>query len=378
METTLAGIGTEKQFNSNNELDDPMSAGISLTPDQDLNHWSSFDPFPIDVDPPNTNIYSQGTGKRDATPQRKFTGHEFPTDSTTVDLNSTVTAHLPPFGRLDALANIASYQASDEPARRHPPPPPQLSSAPQTKADQQKMALQKFSKLIIHNIQNATSKEPGDLEDIITRVITSHLGKKDLTTTHNASPQAPDQPSLPTPSLVPDTTSGTMTKKEALNASQAISNLIKKAPNVTSRKASVVARTRKCAHCPVTVARPCDMRKHLKRHTRPYGCTYPKCNKRFGAKSDWKRHENSQHFQLEAFRCQFLSREQTPCGEVFYRAELFKSHLEKEHHMDDDETVTHEVKNRRIGRNGQGQFWCGFCKDIVRLEKRVRTPPQLR
>jgi hypothetical protein len=32
----------------------------------------------------------------------------------------------------------------------------------------------------------------------------------------------------------------------------------------------------------------CEWKKHIKaRHAKPYGCAYPKCHKRFGAKSDW-------------------------------------------------------------------------------------------
>ena len=38
--------------------------------------------------------------------------------------------------------------------------------------------------------------------------------------------------------------------------------------------------------------------------------------------------------------------------------------------MINDDQVAQEIEKRRIGRNGQGQFWCGFCKDIVPLESK--------
>ena len=109
----------------------------------------------------------------------------------------------------------------------------------------------------------------------------------------------------------------------------------------------------------------------MKRHTRPYGCTYPKCHKRFGAKSDWKRHENNQHFQLESYRCQLdAASSKTPCAEVFGRPDLFKKHLENQHLLTALEQIEHEVRSCRIGRNSQGQFWCGFCRKIVKLKEK--------
>ncbi|KAF2662967.1 hypothetical protein K491DRAFT_709618 [Lophiostoma macrostomum CBS 122681] len=373
METTLAGIGTEKQFsNSSNELDDPIPE-ISLTPDQDLHQWSSFDPsthvFAMDVDQTSHNFYHQVSRKASVNPHYNFQSQDISNPFGGTDLPSTAQARRPSFQRLETLADAASTQVTDKPAQRLPP---QLSSAPQTKADQQRQALQKFSKLIVRDIQNASSNEPGDLENVIMRVLSSTLGKKDVPTLRQPSTQTSNQSHLVIPSPSEDLSMDTLTKKEALKATQAMNNLIKKAPNIRPRQSSSFSvHGKRCEHCPVTVARPCDMRKHMKRHTRPYGCTYPKCHKRFGAKSDWKRHENSQHFQLESFRCQLPSpSSQIPCGELFYRVEGFRSHLEQEHKMVMVDAINHEVKNRRIGKNGQGQFWCGFCRKIVRLEKK--------
>jgi hypothetical protein len=106
----------------------------------------------------------------------------------------------------------------------------------------------------------------------------------------------------------------------------------------------------------------------MKRHTRPYGCTFPKCKRTFGSKSDWKRHEDSQHFQLETWRCSQL-KETSCCAELFYRREVFEEHLKDKHGMA-SEAIHHEAKACRIGRNGQGQFWCGFCVKVVELKSK--------
>lgn len=371
MDTTLAGIGTEKQFsNSQNEIDDSVP-GISLTPDQESNQWNSFDPstseFTIGLDQTSTNPLRRPSRHIDADSM-------FHNDQPTVlatDSSSTRRSRLASFPGLDVLADAATSQTSShKPAHR---PHLKLSSAPQTKADQQKEALQKFSKAVVGAIQNAPSDEPADLENVIMRVLSIAMSKKENLSPRPTSRDASNQglPSAQDPSDKIDIDTDTLTKNDALKATKAMSELIKKVPKAQPRLSLVSTNMQKCEHCPVVIARPCDMRKHMKRHTRPYGCTYPKCHKRFGAKSDWKRHENSQHFQLESFRCQLLSpSSQEPCAELFYRAKNFETHLAEDHKMTDSEKVDDEVKMRRIGKNGQGNFWCGFCKTIVPLTRK--------
>jgi hypothetical protein len=109
--------------------------------------------------------------------------------------------------------------------------------------------------------------------------------------------------------------------------------------------------------------RTCDLSKHMKRHQKPYGCTYPRCYESFGGMSDWKRHENSQHFQLEAFRCDYLNASRVVCGQHYHRSSQFEKHLAEAHHLDSSRFEA-TMKRCRIGRNGQGQFWCGFCTHI--------------
>lgn len=132
--------------------------------------------------------------------------------------------------------------------------------------------------------------------------------------------------------------------------------------------------------------------KHLKRHTRPYGCTYTNCPRRFGSKNDWKRHENTMHYQVEAWRCaepkvpdgstSMTTRGKHPgtietttskqCGRLYYRRELFMIHLHEAHNLADpkyEQHVKEQCRKRRVGRNGQCGFWCGFCQTVVPLEK---------
>ncbi|KAL8834460.1 MAG: hypothetical protein Q9176_007484 [Flavoplaca citrina] len=149
----------------------------------------------------------------------------------------------------------------------------------------------------------------------------------------------------------------------------------------------------KCENCSVTTTRECDMkyinpfhpqenrdficlvanhnpRKHRKRHTRPYGCTFPGCSKKLGSKNDWKRHENTQHYQIETWRCHEYSKSSPigQCASIFYRREQFQGHLREKHQIQDDQNIQILCKRDRIGRNGQGKFWCGFCKKIVELK----------
>ncbi|KAL8849108.1 MAG: hypothetical protein Q9221_005877 [Calogaya cf. arnoldii] len=125
-----------------------------------------------------------------------------------------------------------------------------------------------------------------------------------------------------------------------------------------------------CNQCSVTTARQCDMKKHQKRHTRPYGCTFPGCSRKLGSKNDWKRHENTQHYQIETWRCHEYSKSSAigQCASIFYRREQFQGHLRDKHQIYDDQSIQEKCRRHRIGRNGQGKFWCGFCQEIVELE----------
>jgi uncharacterized C2H2 Zn-finger protein len=107
----------------------------------------------------------------------------------------------------------------------------------------------------------------------------------------------------------------------------------------------------------------------MKRHERPYGCTFLTCNKTFGSKNDWKRHENSQHFHLETWRCDEERPEGGACAKVCYRRQTFSEHLVKAHQMSENDAKP-KLDACRIGRNCQARFWCGFCNKLVDLKKK--------
>ncbi|GFF57319.1 hypothetical protein IFM62136_03392 [Aspergillus lentulus] len=127
-----------------------------------------------------------------------------------------------------------------------------------------------------------------------------------------------------------------------------------------------------CGVCAKRTRLRCEMKKHQKRHERPYGCTFPKCSKTFGSKADWKRHENSQHYHIQSWYC-------TLCDPTkgkryvrwYYRQEVFVQHL-KTHHQVDNEAVRVAVASNRVGENGQSRFWCGFCREIIPLHSQGR------
>ncbi|KAL2129881.1 hypothetical protein VTI74DRAFT_7173 [Chaetomium olivicolor] len=173
-----------------------------------------------------------------------------------------------------------------------------------------------------------------------------------------------------------------------------------KAPTqpVISSAASDSGRLNKCHECPKSFQRPCELKKHQKRHLKPYSCTFPKCDKKFGSKNDWKRHENSQHFQLEIWRCaekipvpppssppttsttpnnptssssqppqeqQPPISQETECGRVCHRRESLRSHLERDHGIADLTLLDRKLAECRMGRNFESRFWCGFCQKTI-------------
>ncbi|ESZ90573.1 hypothetical protein SBOR_9041 [Sclerotinia borealis F-4128] len=125
-----------------------------------------------------------------------------------------------------------------------------------------------------------------------------------------------------------------------------------------------------CQVCKRFRGRPCELKKHMKRHERPYGCTFLTCKKTFGSKNDWKRHENSQHFHLETWRCDKEKPEGGACAKVSYRRQLFQEHFRKEHDIVDQDDVKINVEACHIGRNCQARFWCGFCQKLIDLRKK--------
>ncbi|TLD21117.1 hypothetical protein PspLS_09218 [Pyricularia sp. CBS 133598] len=127
--------------------------------------------------------------------------------------------------------------------------------------------------------------------------------------------------------------------------------------------------------CSKTFNRECELRKHIRRHEKPYGCTFRYCTKKFGSKSDWKRHENSQHEHLDGWRCDILVRlpagvateaavtTTQPCGKQCHRRETFKMHLQ--HHGLSEDQVAEKLEQCHYGKDCESRFWCGFCVAVV-------------
>lgn len=138
----------------------------------------------------------------------------------------------------------------------------------------------------------------------------------------------------------------------------------------------------KCSNCPVT-GRPCDVKKHMRRHDKPWKCTFDKCESQFGSKHDWKRHETSMHEQLECWRCEepalnntgrsrpvFALNQEEPCMSLSYTLELYQKHLTEMHRIIDTDLISNLSKKQKIGQRSQGQWWCGFCDKIIIAQKK--------
>ncbi|GAW21463.1 hypothetical protein ANO14919_109820 [Xylariales sp. No.14919] len=120
-----------------------------------------------------------------------------------------------------------------------------------------------------------------------------------------------------------------------------------------------------CSTCGKIFPRKCELKKHEKRHEKPYGCTMPGCERRFGSKNDWKRHENTQHPMSETWRC-----DQESCGRLCDRREMLKAHLERDHQIDDPSKLEARLEKCRVGRNREARFWCGFCQNVIEIKQK--------
>ncbi|KAI7153426.1 hypothetical protein KC316_g10618, partial [Hortaea werneckii] len=122
--------------------------------------------------------------------------------------------------------------------------------------------------------------------------------------------------------------------------------------------------------------RECDLRKHRKRHSRPYGCTFADCWKRFGSRNDWKRHENSQHFLIDQWRCDMVIEGNHKCGSLFQSDDAMRKHLLAQHTAalqleasrkgnPLQRLVNLKTEHMHIGREAHHYYWCGFCDRLI-------------
>ncbi|KAJ5127465.1 hypothetical protein N7448_008244 [Penicillium atrosanguineum] len=122
-----------------------------------------------------------------------------------------------------------------------------------------------------------------------------------------------------------------------------------------------------CDICSKRTRLRCEMKKHQKRHERPYGCTFPHCAKSFGSKADWKRHESSQHLHVASWLCgSHDSAKGSSCGRIFYREETYTQHLNQQHRIPKTRTKS-TLNASRLDLANQSQFWCGFCNRTIEL-----------
>lgn len=113
----------------------------------------------------------------------------------------------------------------------------------------------------------------------------------------------------------------------------------------------------------------------MKRHDRPYGCTFPTCSDMFARKCDWTRHENVQHFQKfqnEFWRCEEVNSKGGTCAMECELRHSYQEHLHSFHRILNPHVVKKKINSTCIFSNDQGRFWCGFCSKLVDLEKKGR------
>ncbi|KAK0317039.1 hypothetical protein LTR82_011908 [Friedmanniomyces endolithicus] len=122
----------------------------------------------------------------------------------------------------------------------------------------------------------------------------------------------------------------------------------------------------RCPKCPKTKRRECDLRKHMKRHTRPYGCTFPSCFKEFGSRNDWKRHEESQHSLQEMWKCMLTTPSGTRCTTISYDSAHFANHLRQQHQ---DSLINQNPallsESMHLGAKAHRRYFCGFCNSLI-------------
>ncbi|KAJ5658119.1 uncharacterized protein N7484_001768 [Penicillium longicatenatum] len=128
-----------------------------------------------------------------------------------------------------------------------------------------------------------------------------------------------------------------------------------------------------CDICSKRTRLRCEMKKHQKRHERPYGCTFPHCAKSFGSKADWKRHETSQHLHIPSWLCAFHDHSKgESCGRIFYRQETYTQHLTQQHRIPKTRLKA-SLSATRLDLADQSHFWCGLCSRTVPLQSTGST-----
>lgn len=105
----------------------------------------------------------------------------------------------------------------------------------------------------------------------------------------------------------------------------------------------------------------------------------PHCSRRFGSRDDWKRHETTQHYLHEMWKCGERGVESssnkedqaTVCDHAaFMEPNKLRGHLYHDHHIHVHDQLTRLVKEYRLGNEGNDQYWCGFCAHSIVVESK--------
>jgi hypothetical protein len=106
-----------------------------------------------------------------------------------------------------------------------------------------------------------------------------------------------------------------------------------------------------------------ENRKHMKRHERPYGCAISGCDKAFGSKHDWNRHEMSQHWSTlttRVYRCNaytHLDHGDVACTNTCMSLKAAVEHQQRFHSIHDPEEASSKVYSGvYVMRNWESTF----------------------
>jgi hypothetical protein len=138
-----------------------------------------------------------------------------------------------------------------------------------------------------------------------------------------------------------------------------------------------------CQKCNKTFKRQCELKKHEKRHTKPYICTAASCSHRFGSKHDWLRHERTCDHQKKEYpgdnqvvRVCLEADPSTPatkCGFVHASEEYFRDHLKISHNILEEEALTQSLVRCQPPNCKPGYGWCGFCLENVQWSGTLKS-----
>ncbi|KAF4452580.1 C2H2 type zinc finger domain protein [Fusarium austroafricanum] len=122
----------------------------------------------------------------------------------------------------------------------------------------------------------------------------------------------------------------------------------------------------------------CDAKFRMPSQLKLWKCTLLPCQRKFGSKHDWKRHENGKHLKYDTWVCNVQNAEGESCSKTFYWPGPLRQHLQKAHDIQDGD-LRKEKANEGMRRQARSSFWCGFCsKWIIIPEPRQQEGSDIR